>query len=51
MNPAWDNAEMAQCKGLNITVNAYATQVPGFANATQAITTAFAEEFAFVVTP
>lgn len=39
---AWDNTEMANCQNLNIVVNAYATQTAGFADATTALTTAFA---------
>jgi predicted ribosomally synthesized peptide with SipW-like signal peptide len=38
----WDNTEMANLKKLKIVVNAYATQVSGFADAKTAITTAFA---------
>ena len=44
---AWDNAEMAIVNGLHIHVEAYATQVYGFTDCYEAITTAFAEEFAF----
>jgi hypothetical protein len=38
----WDNEEMKNLKDLEIVVNAYATQVSGFADAKNAITTAFA---------
>jgi predicted ribosomally synthesized peptide with SipW-like signal peptide len=38
----WDNEEMQNLKDLEIVVNAYATQVSGFADAKNAITTAFA---------
>lgn len=38
----WNNAEMADCVGLNIVVNAYATQTKGFTSgAENAIQTAF----------
>ena len=37
----WNNAEMAHCKGLNVSVKAYAAQTAGFADSTAAITTAF----------
>ena len=37
----WDNEEMKNLKDLEIVVNAYATQVSGFANATTALKTAF----------
>ena len=37
----WDNDQMEKLNGLEIVVNAYATQVSGFADATIALTTAF----------
>ena len=42
----WDNEQMAVFSGLSVSVTAYATQVPGFANAEEAITTAFATAWA-----
>lgn len=45
---AWDNAEMAKINGMNIVVNAYATQTNGFADCYTAITTAFDSAFAAV---
>jgi predicted ribosomally synthesized peptide with SipW-like signal peptide len=45
---AWDNAEMAKINGMNIVVNAYATQTNGFADCYTAITTAFESAFAAV---
>ena len=39
----WDNVKMEDCNGLNIIVDAYATQKSGFANATTALTTSFPE--------
>ena len=44
----WDNEEMAKINGMNITVNAYATQTNGFVDCYTALTTAFAEAFAAV---
>lgn len=44
----WDNAEMAKINGMNIVVNAYATQTNGFADCYTAITTAFESAFAAV---
>jgi predicted ribosomally synthesized peptide with SipW-like signal peptide len=44
----WDNAEMAKINGMNIVVNAYATQTNGFADCYTAITTAFDSAFAAV---
>lgn len=41
----WDNAEMAAFADLELNVIAYATQTVGFANATEAITTAFANQW------
>ena len=41
----WDNDEMAAFAGLELNVIAYATQTVGFANATEAITTAFAHQW------
>ena len=41
----WNNTQMAYCNGLKITVEAYATQQAGFADAKTAIQTAFANEF------
>ena len=41
----WGNTEMTECADLNITVEAYATQQVGFADAKTAIQTAFATEF------
>jgi hypothetical protein len=41
----WGNEEMAVLKNLTIKVTAYATQVKGFADAKEAIQTAFATEF------
>lgn len=45
---AWDNAEMAKINGMNVTINAYATQTNGFADCFTAITTAFDSAFAAV---
>lgn len=39
---AWDHDQMKNLSDLTITVNAYATQTAGFADATTALTTAFA---------
>lgn len=49
----WRNAEMANCKGLNIIVKAYATQKAGFTNAEAAIKAAFptTEWAAFTANP
>ena len=44
---AWDNAEMAKINGMNIKVEAYATQTNGFADCFTAITTAFSSDFSF----
>ena len=44
----WDNAEMAKINGMNIAVNAYATQTNGFVDCYTAMTTAFAAEFTAV---
>ena len=51
---AWGNDEMTECADLEITVDAYATQQVGFADAQTAIQTAFATEFGsitFVTNP
>lgn len=48
----WNNAEMANCKGLNIIVKAYATQKAGFTDAVTAIKAAFPTEWtAFTANP
>lgn len=48
----WDNDEMANCKGLNIIVKAYATQKAGFTDAVTAIKAAFPTEWtAFTANP
>lgn len=48
----WNNAEMANCKGLNIIVKAYATQKAGFTDAEAAIKAAFPTEWtAFTANP
>ena len=41
----WGNDQMKECADLKITVDAYATQKVGFADATTAIKTAFETEF------
>ena len=41
----WDNPEMAAINGLKIRVEAFATQVYGFANCREAMAAAFAGEF------
>ena len=38
----WGNEEMAVLKNFNVNITAYATQTVGFANATEALKTAFA---------
>lgn len=43
---AWDNPEMAAINGLQIHVEAFATQVYGFADCRTAIAAAFASDFA-----
>ena len=43
----WDNAEMDQLKGLEITVDAFGVQEYGFTSCYDAMTTAFPGEFAF----
>lgn len=45
--PQWDNAEMAKLNGMNIKVEAFATQTNGFANVYEALTTAFPTHFDF----
>lgn len=45
---AWDNAEMDLVSGMKINVKAYATQANGFTDVYNAITTAFATDFAAV---
>ena len=42
----WDNDEMAKCKTLSISVEAYAVQTAGFATADAAFQAAFGTEFA-----
>ena len=41
IDPNWDNDDMAMLADLEITVNAYATQTAGFANAKTALQAAF----------
>ena len=43
----WDNDEMAKINGMEINVQAFATQTNGFANCFEAITKAFPTNFAF----
>lgn len=43
----WNNAEMAKINGMEIKVDAYATQTNGFADCYTAITSAFTESFNF----
>ena len=47
INAAWDNEEMAELVDLQIEVQAYASQEYGFHSCFDAITAAFAEDFAF----
>lgn len=42
----YNNAEMAKLNNMTIEVKAYATQIDGFADATDALTSAFAEDWA-----
>lgn len=44
---AWDNAEMTKINGMEILVQAFATQTNGFANCFEAITKAFPDNFTF----
>lgn len=46
---SWDNAEMAKINGMEIKVEAYATQTNGFADCFTAITSAFPSAFTFIV--
>lgn len=43
----WDNAEMTVINGMNIKVEAFATQTNGFADCYTAMTTAFGDHFKF----
>ena len=45
--PAWDNAEMEKINGMEINVEAFATQAAGFADCYQAMTEAFGGQFNF----
>lgn len=47
INADWDNAEMENFKDFSITVDAYATQTLGFADAYTALTSAFSTQFSF----
>ena len=46
LDPDWNNAQMKECNGLNIDVEAYAVQTAGFATADAAFQAAFGTEFA-----